>query len=125
MRDVAEVGQTRHQHHRGLTDAEEYPPGGGIGDAPARPSRQVDRYMAPIAQSEPLQRRRFVADADASGNAKTGSGDDYRTIRSSAAVVGGAGFQRTRIEPRDAGAAAAGDEDLSVVGDGAVHARKS
>ena len=68
MRHRAEVGQAGHQHHRGLADAEEQPLGGGIGDAPARPSRQVDRHMLAIAQSEKLQRRGFSVVADAGGD---------------------------------------------------------
>src|SRR5882724_2425431 len=93
MRHRVEVGQARHQHHRGLADAEEQPFGGGIGDAPARPSRQVDRYMLAILQSKKLQRRRFSVDADAGCNSKTGSGDDHGTIRAPASLVRGARFQ--------------------------------
>ena len=70
MRHHAEVGQLRHQHHRGLADAEEDPLGRGIGDAPARPSRQVDRHVPAIAQSEKLQRRCFPVVADAGGDAR-------------------------------------------------------
>src|SRR5882672_10899975 len=125
MRHRVEVGQARHQHHRGLADAEEQPFGGGIGDAPARPSRQVDRYMVAILQSKKLQRRRFSVDADAGCNSKTGSGDDHGTIRAPASLVRGARFQSAGIEQGDAGAAAVGDEYLPVVGYGAGGARKS
>ena len=89
-----------------------------------RPGRSIDTWLA-IAQSEKLQRRRFSVDADAGGNSKAGSGDDHGTIRSPAGLVRGARFQRAGIEQRDAGAAAVGDQDLSVIGDRAGHARKS
>ena len=125
MRHLAKVGQARHQHHRGLADAEEQPFGGGVGDAPARPPRQVDRYMVAIVQSVELQRRRFSVDADAGGDSEAGSRDDHGTIRSPAGLERGARFQCAGIEQGDAGAAAVGDEDLSVVGDGAGHAGKS
>ena len=56
---------------------------------------------------------------------EAGSGHDHRAIRSRAGLEGGTGFQGVGIEQRDAGAAAVGDQDLSVVGDRAGHARKS
>jgi hypothetical protein len=125
MRHRAEVGQARHQHHRGLADAEEDPLEGGIGDAPARPSRQLDRHMLVIAHSEKLQRRGSRGVANAGCDREVGSRDDDSAVRTRAGLEGGTCFLAAGIEQRDAGAATVGDQDLSVVSDGAGHARKS
>src|SRR3982074_1779631 len=100
MRHLAKIGQTRHQHHRGLADAKEYPLGGGIGDAPARPSRQIDPYMSAIAQAVERKGWRFSVGADAGCNSKTRSSDDDGTVRAPAGPVRGPCFQRVGIEQR-------------------------
>jgi len=119
------VGQPRDQHHRGLTDGEEDPLGSGVGDAPARPPRQVDRYMFVVPQSEKLQGRRFSVTTDAGRDPESGSGDDHGTIRSPTGLEHGTGFQSDGVKQSDAGAAAVGCQNLSVVSDGPGHAGKS
>ena len=88
-----------------------------------RPGRSIDtcrRSLKPyscsvgVSSSRPMQ----------AAIPRSCSGDDHGTVRPPAGLVRGARFQRAGIEQRDAGAAAVGDQYLSVVGDGAGHAGK-
>jgi hypothetical protein len=81
--------------------------------------------MLSIFQSKKLQRRDFSVDTDAGCDPEAGSGDDHSAIRSPAGFERGARFQSAGIDQGDAGTAAVGYQDLSVVGDGAGRSRKS
>jgi hypothetical protein len=81
--------------------------------------------MLAVFQSKQLQRGGFSVDTDAGCDPEAGSGDDHSAIWSPAGFERGARFQSAGVEQCNAGAAAVGYQDLSVVGDRAGRARKS
>ena len=99
--------------------------GAAVGDAPPGTARQIDRHLLAIFQRKGLQCRGFAIVADAGDNPKRKALDDGRAVRPCAGLEDGFGFQGPGVHPGEACRAAVGDENLSVVGDGAGHSWKS
>ena len=97
----------------------------GIGHAPTWPAWQIDRHLPAIVQPECVQRRSFPVVADAGDNPERKALDDGRAVRPCAGLEHGLGFERRSIQPGEACRAAIGDENFTVVGDGAGDTRKS
>jgi hypothetical protein len=125
MDHAPEIRQAGHQHHRRLADAHENPLRGGIGDAPPRPTWQIDHTLAAILQVEGVQCRTLAVVTDAGRDAEACALDDRYAVRPPSAFEDALRFISRGIEPRHACAAAVGGEDLSIVGDRSGDARKS
>src|SRR6185437_16296315 len=78
--NVGEIGEACDQHHRRLADAEVYPFGAGIGHAPARPSRQIDRVLRDCFQIDGLQHRTLLRVANARGYADARASDNSGAV---------------------------------------------